>query len=223
MKAAFLVTSAIRTDLGSYDAATRLHQTFATIASIRQRVRGAQIALLELSATALDEEWIDQLSARVDWFVTLSHPLLDDMRGLSCSPRTIKSVTELACLHLFLGHAAQANLLADADRVFKLSGRYVLTEDFELAHFDAPGRYVFKHAHALQHSPRLWSFDSALLGDAHSRLGKMLADCTDALAGHAQVDIGVMLQRHVPADLKRTIAMLGLQGYPGSLGELIID
>lgn len=223
MKAAFLVTSAIRTDLGIYDAATRLHQTFATIASIRQRVRGAQIALLELSATALDEEWIDQLSARVDWFVTLSHPLLDDMKWSPCSPRTIKSVTELACLHLFLGHAAQANLLAGVDRVFKLSGRYVLTDDFDPAHFDAPGRYVLKHARALQHSPRLWSFDAALLGDAHARVGKMVEDCTAALAAHAQVDIGLMLQRHIPAELKRTIAMLGLQGYPGSLGELIID
>ncbi|RZL67861.1 MAG: hypothetical protein EOP77_03225 [Variovorax sp.] len=223
MKPAFLVTSAIRTDLGIYDAATRLRQTQATLASIRQRAPGAAVALLEMSAMPLDDDIVEQLAGHVDWYVTVSHPVLDILRAAPRSGSTLKAVTELAGLHLFLGHVARQHLFTGIDHVFKLSGRYVLTDDFEPARFSSPDRYVLKRADAGRHSSRLWAFDAALIDDARERIGRMLEECTGRLAIGADVDIGELLHRHLPETQKRCVAMLGVQGYPGALGELIIE
>ena len=223
MKSAFLVTSAIRTDLGIYDAATRLRQTQATLASIHRRAPGAFIALLEMSNVPLDEEIAEQLAELVDWYVTVSHPVLDILRAAPRSDGTLKAVSELAGLHLFLDHATRQHLFDGVDRVFKLSGRYVLTDDFEPPRFGRPNRYVLKRADAGRHSSRLWAFDASLIEDARERIGHMLDESTRQLAAGGEVDIGNILFKHLPEAQKHSVAVLGVQGYPGAVGELVIE
>lgn len=223
MKSAFLVTSAIRTDLGIYDAATRLRQTMATLASIRRRAPGASIALLEMSTIPLDEELSEHLAGLADWYVTVSHPVLETLRAAPRSDSTLKAVTELAGLHLFLDHACRQHLFAGIDRVFKLSGRYVLTDDFELSRFGPPKRYALKRPDAGRHSSRLWAFDAALIADARERIAHMLDESAERLAAGLDVDLGDLMFRHLPEAQKQGIAILGIQGYPGALGELIIE
>lgn len=223
MTSAFLVTSAIRTELGIYDAATRSRQTRATFASIRLRVPGVRIALLEMSNPPLDDDTAEQFAGTVDWYVTVSHPMIDAVRAAPTTPSTLKTVSELAGVHLFLGHACRQHLFTGIDRVFKLSARYALTEDFELTRHMKPNCYVLRRANAGRHSSRLWSFDAALIADARERIGLMLDESAKRLAAGEDVDMGDLLFRHLPAARKQSIAVLGVQGYPGGLGELVIE
>lgn len=234
MKSAFVVTSAIRSELGVFGYAQRLNQTLATLVSIRQRVPDARIALLEMSIEPLDDETSDQLCGLVDWYVTLSHPLLDSIRPAVLGLHHVKHVTELTCLREFLAHAERTRLLAGIDRVFKLSGRYWLTDDFSLERFDVPRAFVLKHAQPskinnaitggipMRHTSRLWSFETSMLRDTLELLDRMLASMTSSTELEGRVDIDHLLFHHVPKERKHTLYLVGVAGDTAEAGERVV-
>ncbi|CAN5880425.1 hypothetical protein BH11PSE13_BH11PSE13_14390 [soil metagenome] len=218
-----------------YDFAQRLNQTLATLVSIRQRVPDVRIALIEMSVDPLDDETSDQLCGLVDWYVTLSHPSIDSPRLDAVGTHYIRQLTELTCLREFLAHAERTRLLADVDRVFKLSGRYWLTDDFALDRFDVPGAFVLKHAQPskintpltggipMRHTSRLWSFETSMLGDAQTLLDRIIASMQSSTEVEGRVDLDHLLFHHVPKDRKHTLYLVGVAGDTTQAGERIVD
>ena len=71
-KYTFLITSAINTKFGVFDAETRLNQTVSTIQSIKQRVPDADLFLLEMSAIALTQDQSNTLEPLVKSIVNFN-------------------------------------------------------------------------------------------------------------------------------------------------------
>ncbi len=231
MNAVFVVTSAIRTEMGAYSYAQRLNQTLATLVSIRRHVPGARVALIEMSLDPLDDETSDQLCGLVDWYVTLSDPSIEALRPDVVGPYHVKQITELISLREFLAHAERTRLLIDADRIFKLSGRYWLTDDFSLERFDVPGAFVLKHAQPsrintaatggipMRHTSRLWSFDASMLNAVQDLLDRMIGSMTSPMTLEGRVDIDHLLFHPIPKNCKHTLYLVGVAGDTAEGGE----
>lgn len=99
-----------------YTAEQRLQQTKETIASVRSKIPNSCIVLVECSPP----ETVDQLSLLVDRFINL-YPN-DSIR---CTPH--KSQGEARMLSVGLKEIENFN----PDLIFKLSGRYFLTDSFD--------------------------------------------------------------------------------------------
>lgn len=134
----FLVASTIRTGAAPlsytssrsvYSAAERLEQTVEGLRSVRLRVPSATVALLENSD--IPAAWERRLLGECDWLLRSDrHPL-----GRLLRDGPFKGGAEA-----FQLAAALTTVPVPADeRIFKLSGRYSLTEDFELERFPRSG------------------------------------------------------------------------------------
>ena len=135
----FVVTSAISTGIGPFEADARLEQTIQTLASIKEKDTDADIIILELSRTKIqpDAELALQRFAPTHIFhfhentfiqsYHENHANLDDLNTAK-----IKNHNELHALASFF-HWAKQNLLQEKyKRIFKISGRYCLNENFKI-------------------------------------------------------------------------------------------
>lgn len=137
----FLVTSAINVDYGIYTLQQKFDQTCETIESIRKYCSDAVIVLLEASPKKVEKEHYDHLRKITDMYIDFSvDPVIQSMHN-SLNIFAIKSPGEAYILGSFL--SAQ-NFIKDTDRVFKISGRYLLDENFDVEfHTKQSGKIVF--------------------------------------------------------------------------------
>ena len=138
----FLVTSAISTNYSLTSKEDRLKETIDTALSIKKYCPNSKIILVE-GGKPLPQEMKDQLSIFDEIFDFSDHAI----------PKMTQSDTQLAVDNV--GHsvksAGEAYLLKEAlgllkddyDRIFKLSGRYRLTERFNINDHMHKGKFVF--------------------------------------------------------------------------------
>ena len=167
----FCVISAIGNAYGVFTYEQRLQQLIGTITSIRQRAPKSDIVLYDASEDPLPSSDITMLSSLVQKLVLLN----DDhyiqflkYKSLDPSPNKFekKTVGEIQAMVTFLDDLKDSG--RKYSRVFKLSGRYELSDNFSLLqHANETGRCVMlnkenwygKHVFTL----RLWSFDCSQL------------------------------------------------------------
>jgi hypothetical protein len=114
----FIVTSTIATDYGIGD---RLGETLLTIESIRKRI-DAQIILIDSSVHDWDESPVREA---VDTFIRLQDTKVRNIIESGYGMPYIKSATESYMMQVAL------DLIGETDsRIYKLSGRYRLTDEF---------------------------------------------------------------------------------------------
>ena len=136
----FLVTSAIKSDFGVFSHHDRYLQTLDTIKSIRTYAPNSAITLVELSVNQSDE-YVSLIANQVDEVIDYtSNPTIKQITVAWNDQNIAKSLTETYVL---------GNLLetwsTNKSRVYKLSGRYCLTEEFDLAEQLAESNtFVFK-------------------------------------------------------------------------------
>ena len=188
----FVISSAINhfcaNKLSRFSTQERFNQTMETINNIKEKVPGAKICLFEVSETRLDEIYIDEIKNSVDLFVELYNDnkiieLYNNFVKFKDLFKYGKSLFEL------YGMIYALNLIDDKfganniDRVFKISGRYLLNSDFDINQYNSvflKNKYIAKcvkysnyepnsnaHFHIYQNKGHLitglWSFDSSLL------------------------------------------------------------
>lgn len=127
----FIITSVIHFDTSSgwsyapqksvYSSSERYNQTLKTIESIRQFSPNSKIALLEGSRLSEDEKF--KFNQNVDLFFDYSN---DEYVKKTCNSNR-KGWGEISKLRKFINE----NVLSSYDRIFKISGRYWLTEKFD--------------------------------------------------------------------------------------------
>lgn len=113
----FIVTSTIATDYGVGD---RLGETLLTIESIRKRI-DAEIILVDSSVQDWDEKPVREA---VDTFIRVRDTKVRNIIESGYGMPFIKSATETYMTQIAL------ELIGKTDRVYKLSGRYRLTDEF---------------------------------------------------------------------------------------------
>ena len=178
----FVITSTLKPKIGIIDNETRYSQTLNTIQSIRNKVKDAVILLVDSSPEPLEQEKIDNLKSKTDYFITLfNHALAVELANSG-----LKSQAE--CYIMIIALDVIRNLaLKDVNRVFKITGRAELTDNFHVEDYDNPemqGKYVFKTpvtswmtSQLKLVDTRLWSFDYPMLDETEKLIRQTYEEC----------------------------------------------
>jgi hypothetical protein len=140
MKTTFIVTSAVNTRFGIYSPVQRLEMTLATIANLRERIPGCKIVLNEVSGSGIHEEYGNKLEEAVDVYIDFTTN--SNVNWIYTNPQwynnwdVVKNLTELSTFPESLLALKVRNELDDQDRIFKMSGRYLLNDKFDLSFYE---------------------------------------------------------------------------------------
>ena len=233
IKHLFVVTSAVNSKFGIYTPAERTAQTITTLTNIRERVPGCTIVVMECGGTPPTEEQLQLLGEHAD--LVLNYSTDPDVQAIYVSDNwdLVKNSTEIMCFARALRECKQRGILEGVDRVHKMSGRYVLNTDFNLAVYEQyadrivigpkyKSQFPFEVTGIeLQYMARLWSWPIAqndrviqVYDDSLNYIGERVAH-----GGYA--DIEHVLYKFLPPELVQEIPLLGVEGSIAPNGAAI--
>jgi KaiC/GvpD/RAD55 family RecA-like ATPase len=235
IKHAFMVTSAINTKFGVYTNEQRLQQTLNTVDSIKQHVPNARIILVEMAAMALTQDQETQLATVVDKIINFSDD--EDVQAIFVSDNwdVVKNTTEVMCFKRALETCQEYGYFDGVDRVHKMSGRYQLSDNFDIAQYTlTPHRIITTRKHKsqfpiqmtgveFQYMSRLWSWPVTITDRIIEMYGNGLDYMADRLANNGYCDIEHMLYKLLPEDLVTEVDKIGLKGNIGPNGAPVDD
>jgi hypothetical protein len=212
----FLVTSAINSRFGVFAPEQRLGDTLSTVESIKRRFPNGNvnIVVLEMCADELKPHQKAAILAQVTGLVEFGHePEVKEIYKVE-SQDIVKNITEIVCCHKFFNYASNNLIFQDQKRIFKISGRYQLTEGFNIADYEDPEldrSIIFGSIRPSQFTPeitgnkpeenlqlmsRLWSFPATHIAFVRENYKKMGEDMMKQLNAGGYIDIEHLLYRH---------------------------
>jgi len=225
-KSLFLVTSALYTKFGVYKHEERLQQTIDTCKSIRERCGDkVDILVLDGGEGRPNEEDQKLLGPHIDLVYFFGDS--DNIKQLHQinSQDIVKNMIEIIMTGSFLNMMVNENWSEKYDRVFKLSGRYKLTDDFDYdTHATDIGSIIIRGPFTSQFKPeitggvtlqymsRLWSFDSCLIPAISAVYQNMFNHMNQRLSEGGYIDIEHLLYHHLNRDLVKNISRIGVEG-----------
>jgi hypothetical protein len=255
MKFLFLVGSALKhfqeEKFSAYDEQQRFEQTLKTIECIREKVPNSYVVLFECSSKPIDEKQKEILKEKANLFLEFyNEPVLKQIyENLESRPELItygKSLLETRGLLNALYAIKQHNLFSDSQRVFKLTGRYLLNDDFDIKDYESKfleGKYVLKRYEYLPQEAEnydekelenvyaylygakgmmitgLWSFDRMLFNEIVESLEKSFIYMEKMMQYTSGTDVEHSLYRFINKDNIISIPNLGLTMVKGMSGE----
>lgn len=236
-KYAFLITSAINTKFGVYTSEQRLLQTLDTILSIRQRVPDSKIFLLEMAAVPLTAEQTQILNAVVDNIIDFtSDPGVIGLYNSTDNWDVVKNVTEVMCFANALQRLhTDAAQFGTCQRVFKISGRYTLSDQFDIAYYNQykiqthiivgaskPSQFPLSTTLVdRQYMSRLWSWPVTLTDEIIDSYNQGLAFIAERLQAGGYVDIEHVLYKFLDHDKITELPVIGVAGNIGPNGAAV--
>ena len=240
-----LLTSAVYSNYGIYNPKQRIQQTLDTAKSVRKYLKDATIVLVDNSHAGVQFDESDELNELidlVDYYIDNSEdPDIKYFHANVTNYDIGKNTMEALGIMKALTHVANdkdmMNLFAGASRIFKLSGRYQLTDKFDIKLFDnknTKDKYVFKKAQPawipsadtgvdtlLQ--TRLWSFTPSLFLDTLEMYRKIINNMVEIVNQGKYIDNEHSMSKFVPKDKLVELEIVGLQGNIAPNGMMIID
>ena len=225
IKHCFVVTSAVNSKFGIYNAEERLAQTVITLQNIRFRVPDAKIIVMECAGTALTQAQSDTLEQNCDLLLDFSRD--PDVLAIYQSDNwdVVKNSTEIMCFGRALRICRDDGDFDGYDRIHKMSGRYVLNDDFDLAVYEKhKDRIVIGPKHQsqfpfqvtgieLQYMARLWSWPASQLDTVIKVYEDSLSYIGQRVSQGGYADIEHVLYKFLPVDLVQEIPLLGVEGF----------
>jgi len=239
MRSAFVITSALHTKFGVYNTGERLLQTIATIDSVEKYANPEKIIVLEMGGGgSLTEAEQTEFTSRCD--LLMDYTKDQDVIALHNSTPNwdvVKNITETSRFAAFLQTCmADPTILEGIDRVFKISGRYILNEQFDLAQYEqAENKITFKARQPSQFKPettggvtqqyfsRLWSFDAKLLPHIAMAYMNMIKTIVTRINAGGYIDIEHSLFACMPKEFIIELNTVGVEGNLGPNGILVKD
>jgi hypothetical protein len=236
MKYGVLVTSAANAKFSVYPPEERVKQTLETVDSVRKRIPNAFICMTDCGIPSIEGELRTKLVNSVDQFVDLSKdPVVNWITANITHQDTVKNLTELVVVGKFFKVAKEQKWFDDCNRVFKVSGRYWLTDKFDITRYeqaDAKSKYVVSKkmlsqfdpsitGQSLQYMLRVYSFDTALLEDFIQRVTIMTKHMQERVNLGGYIDIEHLFCKFLPKDLTLEIARTGVAGNIAPNGQFI--
>ncbi|CAB5214578.1 hypothetical protein UFOVP190_174 [uncultured Caudovirales phage] len=235
IKHAFIVTSAINSKFGVFKPTQRLQQTLATVASIRQRVPDAKIIIMECCGEPIKPEQENLLRTNCDIFVDYSHN--EEVQALYDNDNwdVVKNGTEIMCFGRALAVLQHEGMLKDCDRIHKMSGRYLLTDDFDPATYEdstVVDKIVIGPKYKsqfsievttvpLQYMARLWSWPNSRIDEVVEVYSDSFIFFAERLAAGGYVDIEHVLYKFLNPDHVHEVQNLGVEGQIAPTGAAI--
>jgi hypothetical protein len=254
MKFLFLIGSALKhfqeSEFSAFTEQQRFEQTLKTIKCVREKAPTSYIILFECSYTSISEEHKDILRDKCDLFLDFSdEPVLQAIyENIQKRPELItygKSLLETRGLLNTLYYIRKHNVFSDSQRVFKLTGRYLLNEYFNINDYKSKfleERYVIKKYEYLPQKAEnydekelenvyaylygaqgmmvtgLWSFDRMLFNEIIESLEKAFRYMEKMLQYTAGTDVEHSLYRFLNKKNVISIPNLGLTPIKGMEG-----
>lgn len=223
---AFVVTSAINSKFGVYNPQQRLEQTIDTIKSIRNKLPDAKVYVMECCGTPITTEQSQALIDVSDIFIDYSHD--EDVQALYDSDNwdVVKNGTEIMCFGRVLQELKDTNAFEGIGRIHKMSGRYVLNDDFDPETYEdstvvdriviGPKNKSQFPLHVttvpLQYMARLWSWPKSRLDEVIQVYDDSLAFFAERVASGGYVDIEHVLYKFLNPEHVHEIRNLGVEG-----------
>lgn len=163
----FIITSTINTNIGNIHSGTRFEETVKTINSIRTKDRNAIILLIDNSTIRIDTRFEEYIASMVDFYLYIG----DRSICREFNKAGIRSAGE-AYILLVAIEIIRTKITGNINRIFKLSGRYNLTNEFDISEYAGDlykGKYCFRQNDSQDdkcYHTRLWSFCYSLIDEA---------------------------------------------------------
>ena len=142
MKTTFIVTSAVHTRFGIYTWEQRRDMTLDTIACLRERVPGCKIVVNEVSGagvhSTVEAALMDAADLYIDFTTNSEVNYIYNNPSWYNNWDVVKNLTELTTFPISLKTLQDAGEIDDQDRIFKMSGRYLLNEKFDIDFYNQP-------------------------------------------------------------------------------------
>lgn len=224
IKHGFVVTSAVNSKFGVYSSAARLQQTITTLQNVRERVPDCKIVVMECAGTPLTDAQSELIEQNCDLLLDFSRD--PDVQAIYQSDNwdVVKNSTEIMCFGRTLRMCQNDGDFAGLDRIHKMSGRYILNEEFNLSVYEKhKDRIIIGPKHQsqfpyeitgieLQYMARLWSWPAQqteriiqVYTDSLNYIGQRVSQ-----GGYA--DIEHVLYKFLPEDLVTELPVLGVEG-----------
>jgi hypothetical protein len=218
-----------------YDTQTRLEQTIETCKSIRNKC-DADIILLDGGYQDITEKERDTLSQYIDKYYSFAGA--ENVQQLQQVPShdIVKNMIEIIIFGSFFDKAVEDGWREKYKRIFKMSGRYTLNDDFNYdKHMQAKDKVIIRGPFtsqfkseitggvSLQYMSRLWSFDAFLLPYIRDIYTDMFNHMTDRLNAKGYIDIEHLLFHHIDPVLVENIGKLGVEGNIAPNGARVSD
>jgi hypothetical protein len=245
MKNIVLLTSAVYTNYGIYKSAERIQQTLETAKSAKKYIPGAVVILVDNSKVDVqndDSAEINELIDLVDYYIDNSDDddikyFHNNVQNYDIGKNAMEALGLMKALTYISNDEDMMKEVKDADRIFKLSGRYQVTDKFDIAKFDnanTKDKYVFKKAQPSWINPadtgvntllqtRLWSFTPSLLADTVTMYSKIIETMMGLFNQNKYIDNEHAMSKFVPKDKLVELETVGLQGNIAPNGMMIID
>jgi hypothetical protein len=228
----FLVTSGIHGPYGVFSPKERIEQTIKSAQSIRTRISDSHILLLEGGTTSLSTEEYSELSKYFDEIQDYtSDPIIQFAHKMH---REEVISLKGPCEAKLLWNACATLKATQSDRIFKLSGRYYLNDDFDLAkHTEQLGKYVFLEKHPgekynklvpatpYQYKTRLYSFCGSILDKGTSYYKQIFDGIVHNYSNGTFIDIEHMMYKTINPNLIIGINPIGVSGLQAVDGRLV--
>jgi len=245
MKNIVLLTSAVYTNYGIYKPQERIQQTLDTAKSAKKYIPGAVIILVDNSKVDVQNDTsaeFEELIDLVDYYIDNSDD--DDIKyfhnnvaNYDIGKNAMEAMGMMKALTYINSDADMMKVIADADRIFKLSGRYQVTDKFDITKFDntdTKDKYVFKKAQPswintqdtgvttlLQ--TRLWSFTPSLFTATIDLYKNIIETMVTLFNQNKYIDNEHAMSKFIPKDRLVELETVGLQGNIAPNGMMIID
>jgi hypothetical protein len=240
-----LLTSAVYSNYGIYKPAERIQQTLETAKSAKKYIPGAVIILVDNSKVDVqndDSDEFEELIDLVDYYIDNSDD--DDIKyfhnnvtNYDIGKNAMEAMGMLKALNYIAGDQDLIAEVKESDRLFKLSGRYQVTDKFDINKFDnadTKGKYVFKKAQPSWINPadtgtntllqtRLWSFTPDLFNDTVKLYSDIIATMIPLFNQGKYIDNEHAMAKFIPKDKLVELETVGLQGNIAPNGMMIID
>lgn len=181
MKNICIITSAIYPRVGVVSIEDRFNQTIHSIKTVRDKIPDCTILLNDISVFDADV-YKKKIAELVDVFIDSQN----DKNIFELSNLGYKSHAELLLFRGALQYIVNNIDLKDYNRIFKLSGRHNITEEFDFNEYNEKtvGKYVFKKSVQSWISPelriyetRLWSMHKSNMYDYLGKFNNFFNSC----------------------------------------------
>ena len=237
MNPLFILTSAINTRFGVHRTDDRLQQTIDSIKSIKARCTAAKICVVEMAGVPIKPEQARQLQAVSDYFFDFSQDeAVKTIYESTDNWDWVKNTTEVMCFANVLTELKLQGVTEKYDRIFKMSGRYCLTDNFPTVDYDTvTDRIVILQRKGsqfpaqvtggkqYQYMSRLWSWPADKTQAVIDSYNEGFMAMAQHLASGGYFDIEHMLFAYLPQELITEIPRVGLRGLLGPTGVAIED
>lgn len=218
MKNLFLLSSAINAKHGIYSPRERFNQTLASCKSIKNRCPNADIIVVDGGLKPINEMQSEKLKPYITDFLFYGDRIPVQEIQQSTNHDIVKNLIEI---YMFMD-VLNGPDFSQYSRIFKMSGRYVLNENFDVNKHT--GSIVIRGPYTsqfppqvtggieLQYMSRLWSFDinqHDYIGEVYKR---MYEHMKNRLEQGGYVDIEHLLYHHLDKNLVVNIEQIGVTG-----------